>query len=112
MAASWKEDRIMANGHTEKVTAVGGVAVVMGIELSKKGRLVALRSPLADRISLHRLPAADAKGLLAVAERARTAVAAALGTKVIVALCYEAGYNGFWLHRVLTDLPPVAWTRV
>jgi transposase len=92
----------MTKEQTEKVAAVGEVAVVMGIELSKKGWLVALRSPLADRISLHRLPTGDAKGLLAIAERARTAVAATLGTKVIVASCYEAGYDGFWLHRVLT----------
>lgn len=92
----------MTNGRTEKVAAVGEAAVVMGIELSKKGWLVALRSPLADRISLHRFPTGDAKGLLAVAERARTAVAAALRTKVIIASCYEAGYDGFWLHRLLT----------
>jgi hypothetical protein len=41
----------MTNGQAEKVAAVGEVAVVMGIELSKKGWLVALRSPLADRIA-------------------------------------------------------------
>jgi hypothetical protein len=46
----------MTDGRTEKVAAVGEAAVVMGIELSKKGWLVALRSPLADRISLHRFP--------------------------------------------------------
>jgi transposase len=91
----------MANGQTDQVAAVGEAAVVMGIELSKKGWLVALRSPLADKISLHRLAAGDANGLLALADRARVAAAEALGTAVIIATCYEAGYDGFWLHRVL-----------
>jgi transposase len=91
----------MANGHTERVAPVGETAILMGIELSKKGWLVALRGPLTDRISVHRLSAGDAKGLLALAERARLAAADVLATDVTIASCYEAGYDGFWLHRVL-----------
>jgi transposase len=91
----------MANGHTERVAPVGEAAILMGIELSKKGWLVALRGPLTDRISVHRLSAGDAKGLLALAERARLAAADVLATDVTIASCYEAGYDGFWLHRVL-----------
>src|SRR4051794_11122624 len=53
------------------------------------------------RISLHRLPAGDARALLAFAEKARAAAAEATGEVVAVASCYEAGYDGFWLHRVL-----------
>ena len=47
----------------------------MGIELSKKGWLVALRTPLADKLSLHRFATGDAKGLLELAQRARAAAA-------------------------------------
>lgn len=90
----------MLDGHPEGVAAAGEAAVLMGIELSKKGWLVALRSPLKDKISLHRLRAGDAQGLLALAERARSAEG--LTNKVAVVSCYEAGYDGFWLHRVLT----------
>jgi transposase len=32
----------------------------------------------------------------------QSAATAALGTVVTIASCYEAGYDGFWLHRVLT----------
>jgi transposase len=91
----------MANGLTERVAPVGETAILMGIELSKKGWLVALRGPLTDRISVHRLSAGDAKGLLVLAERARLAAADVLDTDVTIASCYEAGYDGFWLHRVL-----------
>jgi transposase len=91
----------MANGLTERVAPVGETAILMGIELSKKGWLVALRGPITDRISVHRLSAGDAKGLLALAERARLAAADVLDTDVTIASCYEAGYDGFWLHRVL-----------
>ena len=39
--------------------------------------------------------------MLALAERARTATVEATGEAAAVASCYEAGYDGFWLHRVL-----------
>lgn len=81
---------------------VGEAAVVMGIELSKKGWLVAMRGPLTDKVSLHRLTAGDANGLLALANRARIAARETLEREVVVTSCYEAGYDGFWLHRVLT----------
>jgi transposase len=97
-----KGGSVMANGLAERGVPVGETAIVMGIELSKKGWLVALRGPLADRISLHRLRAGDAKGLLTLARRAQFAAAEALGTEVSIASCYEAGYDGFWLHRVLS----------
>lgn len=92
----------MVDGHPGRVAAADEAAVLMGIELSKKGWLVALRSAVMDKVSLHRLRAGDAQGLLALAERARSASAKGLASKVAVVSCYEAGYDGFWLHRVLT----------
>jgi transposase len=77
-------------------------AVYVAVELSKKGWLVAVRGPVGDRISLHRLAAGDVAGLLAVVWRARRAAAEALGAEVPVLACHEVGYDGFWLHRVLT----------
>jgi transposase len=103
MAALFRRGELaaMVNKGTEGPTTSGGSTIVMGIELSKKGWLVALRTPLADKLSLHRFAAGDAKGLLELAQRARAAAATALGTRVAVASCYEAGYDGFWLYRVL-----------
>ncbi|HEX6010206.1 MAG TPA: IS110 family transposase [Geminicoccaceae bacterium] len=87
-----------------EVTTDEGVrrAVYVAIELSKKGWLVAVRGPVGDRISLHRFAAGDAAGLLALVSRARGAAAEALGAGVPVLACHEIGYDGFWLHRVLT----------
>ena len=60
----------------ETSAAVPGAAptVFLAIELSKASWIVAVHSPAAARASLHRLPAGDARALLALAERARTMV--------------------------------------
>ena len=91
---------------TERDVAERGTAptVFLAIELSKAGWVVALHTPAGARVSMHRLPAGDAKALLAFAEKARAAAADATGSaEVAVASCYEAGYDGFWLHRALLD---------
>jgi hypothetical protein len=41
------------------------------------------------------------KGLLELIERIRTRVSQAFRRPVEVISCYEAGYDGFWLHRLL-----------
>jgi transposase len=73
----------------------------LAIELSKTSWIVALGTPLADKVSLHRLRAGDAPALLALIARTRARLATALGRPVEVISCYEAGYDGFWLHRLL-----------
>ncbi len=75
----------------------------MAIELSKKSWLVAIWSPVTDRISLHRLGAGDSDALIALANRARIAAERQLGGEIMVASCHEAGYDGFWLHRLLSE---------
>ncbi len=49
------------------------------IELSRWTWVVAVHTPLADRISLHKLKGRDVEGLLALVERTRTKVEKALG---------------------------------
>ena len=73
----------------------------LAIELSKTRWLVALCTPLADKVSLHELAGGDVPALLALIARTRAQVEAALGRPVEVISCYEAGYDGFWLHRLL-----------
>jgi len=63
---------------------------------------VTLHSPDRDRISRHKLEGGDHAGLLALIERMRERAARTLGAVVpAVVSCYEAGYDGFWLHRLL-----------
>jgi transposase len=73
----------------------------VALELSKATWLVALHSPAADKISLHRLVGGDTEGLLSLIARKRDQAQAALARPVHVISCYEAGYDGFWLHRLL-----------
>ena len=76
------------------------VRCVLAIELSKKSWIVAVNTPLSDKVSRHTLEACDWKGLLELIARIRTRVMA-LNRPVEVVSCYEAGYDGFWLHRLL-----------
>ena len=76
--------------------------IFVAIELSQKTWLVTLHSPDRDRISRHKLEGGDHAGLLALLENIGARAAAKLGSAPQVVSCYEAGYDGFWLHRLLT----------
>ena len=75
--------------------------IFVAIELSRRSWLVTLHSADRDRISRHKLEGGDHAGLLAPIERVRARAARALGSAPAVVSCYEAGYDGFWLHRLL-----------
>jgi transposase len=76
--------------------------IFVALELSQKVWLVTIHSPDRDRISRHRITGGDHRGLLALIERVRERAARVLGTWPAVVSCYEAGYDGFWLHRLLS----------
>jgi transposase len=76
--------------------------IFMALELSQKTWLVTMHSPDRDRISHVKLTGGDHGGLLALIKRVRERAARALGYEPPVVTCYEAGYDGFWLHRLLT----------
>jgi transposase len=75
--------------------------IFVAIELSQRSWLVTLHSPDQDKISHHKLEGGDHAGLLALIDRVRERAARALGGVPAVVSCYEAGYDGFWLHRLL-----------
>jgi len=79
----------------------GAVRCHLAIELSKKSWVVAVNTPLSDKISLYKLKPCDWKQLLQLIERIRKRVSEELKKPVEVISCYEAGYDGFWLHRLL-----------
>jgi transposase len=60
-----------------------------------------MHCPAKDKISRHRLEGGDCAGLLALIDRVRERAARTLGAVPVVASCYEASYDGFWLHRRL-----------
>ena len=76
--------------------------IYVAIELSRKTWLVTLHSPDRDRISRHQVAGGDHGELLRLIEKVRERAAGKLGSAPAVVSCYEAGYDGFWLHRLLT----------
>jgi transposase len=72
----------------------------VALDLSRSSWVAAVHAPHADKISRHKLTP-GAEGLLALLGRVREQAERALGTPVRVVSCYEAGRDGFWLHRVL-----------
>jgi transposase len=82
-------------------TAGHSGTIFVAIELSQKTWLVTLHSPDRDRISRHKLEGGDHVGLLALIEKVKARAAEKLGSAPGVVSCYEAGYDGFWLHRLL-----------
>ena len=96
------EVRLAATTPTAGDDAV--VRILIAIELSKKSWIVGANTPLSAKASQFRLGAGNWKALLERIERVRRQVARKLGRPVaeIEAIsCYEAGYDGFWLHHLL-----------
>ena len=71
------------------------------LELSKNSWLLAIQLPGRDNPSLHPIKGGDADGLIAKLDAARERLAKVSGQVPKVILCYEAGYDGFWLARFL-----------
>ncbi len=71
------------------------------LEPSKNSWLLALQSPGRDNPSLHPIKGGDTGSLMAKLDAARDRMAKAVGRAPKVTLCYEAGYDGFWLARLL-----------
>jgi transposase len=74
---------------------------LFAIELSKESWLIGFSTPLSAKISRRILSGGDWKGLLDLIEEVRARVSREMGRAVDVISCYEAGYDGFWLHRIL-----------
>src|SRR5580692_9023854 len=74
---------------------------LFAIELSKQSWVIGFITPLSAKISRRILSGGDWKGLLDLIEEVRARVSRETGRTVDVISCYEAGYDGFWLHRLL-----------
>jgi transposase len=80
----------------------GNPTILLAIELSASTWLVAARVPGSDKPHLHRIDGGDTAALLALVSSLRDRVARRLGAATAVVCCFEAGRDGFWLHRLLT----------
>lgn len=71
--------------------------VYVAIELSKKTWVLGIAHPDRDRPSIHRVSGGNIAELVS-----RLRVAARNNRRILV--CYEAGYDGFWLARALAKM--------
>jgi hypothetical protein len=76
---------------------------LFAIELSKQSWVIGFITPLSAKISRRILSGGDWNGPLDLMEEVRARVRRETGRTVDVISCYEAGYDGFWLHRLLGD---------
>jgi transposase len=76
-------------------------AVLVAIELSRAGWLLAVYDPTTEKISRRRIAGGDAAGLIAVIGEARRRAEHRAGGPIGAECVFEAGYDGFWLHRRL-----------
>jgi len=76
-------------------------SIYASLELSKNSWLLAIQAPGRDNPSLHPIKGGNTEGLMAKLDAARDRVAQLTGQTPKVTLCYEAGYDGFWLARFL-----------
>lgn len=79
------------------------VTVLAAIELSKTTWLLAIHDPTSNKVSRRRSDGGDVEGLIGILERCRRAVQADTGVEVAIECVFEAGYDGFWLHRRLAQ---------
>ena len=78
------------------------ITIRVAIELSHSSWIVAVQLPDVAKSRLHRLEGGDTTALLTLIDDLRSRVSTKLGGPVKEACCFEAGRDGFWLHRVLT----------
>ena len=83
------------------VSASSEQSIYGALELSKNSWLLAIQVPGRDNPSLHPIEGGNAEGLMTKLDAARDRVAQVTGQTPKVTLCYEAGYDGFWLVRFL-----------
>ncbi len=86
---------------TSPKAAYGGQTLYAALELSKNSWLLAIQFPGRDNPSLHPIRGGDTSGLMAKLNAARDRLTKITGQVPKVILCYEAGYDGFWLARFL-----------
>ena len=77
--------------------------IYLAIELSASTWLVVSKISTSEKTGLHRMEAGDSQALLALIADLRMKVAAKLGVEASVMSCFEAGRDGFWLHRLLSE---------
>ena len=91
-----------ASGVAQAAIDVTLSAIFVSLELSRSSWVITSLSPgKGEKMSKHSLDSSDVKGLLDHFAKLRAKVQARTGQTFPVVAIYEAGLDGFWIHRVL-----------
>jgi transposase len=90
----------MRPDHPDAPTGCEYATVYVALELSKSKWQLGVLTPGAEKMSRYRIDGGDLAALSIVLGRVR-AKAEQLGKPVRILSCYEAGFDGHWLHRWL-----------
>lgn len=99
----------MRSDHTDAPAGCEYATVYVAFELSKSTWQLGVLRPGAEKMSRYRIGGGALAELSSVLARAR-AKAEQAGNPVRLVSCYEAGLDGHWLHRWLTDQGVVNYT--
>lgn len=75
----------------------------VAIELSRSRWVVGALPPVGTKVTVKTMGGGDTYQLMAHLNRTEAELASELGRPVELKICYEAGYDGFWLARFLRD---------
>ena len=92
---------MLDRSHDGAVAEIGSEKIFAAIELSVTKWIVAIHQPRLDRTSLFAITGGDVDHLLSVLRRYSACGIAGRLTEAEIHTCYEAGRDGFWLHRLL-----------
>src|SRR3954469_8137758 len=91
-----------ASGVAQAAIDVTLSAIFVSLELSRSSWVITSLSPgKGEKMSKHSLDSSDVKGLLDHFAKLRAKAQARTGQTFPVVAIYEAGLDGFWIHRVL-----------
>jgi transposase len=71
------------------------------LELSKTSWVCAFAVPGASQVVVHKIKACDVDRLIGILNSSKAKAEHLLGRPLHIVLCYEVGYDGFWLARLL-----------
>lgn len=92
----------MRADHPDTPAGCEYATVYVAFELSKSKWQLGIMTPGAEKISRYRIDGGDLAALSVILSKVR-AKAQQLGKPVRILSCYEAGLDGHWLHRWLTQ---------
>jgi hypothetical protein len=94
----------------DRATTAPADRLFCAVELSKTSWLLGIQFPDHQKASVYPIKGGDSEGLMAKLVAARDRWANVSGKKPSIILCYEAGYDAFWLARFLKG--PIKQTSI